>query len=81
MGKRAVFRKMREIGRARRGRVLTAPERRVEHHHAGFDRARIEQRFDQLLGRIEAEPKSRGWRRRAKVGDKKVWYELPEEVE
>ena len=31
--------------------------------------------------RIEAEPKSRGWRRRAKVGDKKIWYELPEEVE
>ena len=41
------------------------------------DRARIEQRFDQLLERIEAEPKSRGWRRRAKVGDKKRWYELP----
>jgi hypothetical protein len=37
-------------------------------------------RIDALLERIEAEPKSRGWRRRAKVGDRKPWYELPEEV-
>jgi hypothetical protein len=47
----------------------------------GDDRERIEGRFDELLQRIEDEPKSRGWRRRAKVGDKKRWYELPEEVE
>jgi Uncharacterised nucleotidyltransferase len=45
------------------------------------DRERIEGRFDDLLQRIEAEPKSRGWRKRAKVGEKKRWYELPEEVE
>ena len=45
------------------------------------DRARIEARFDDLLERIEAAPKSRGWRRRAKVGDRKPWYDLPEEVE
>jgi len=44
------------------------------------DRERIEARFDALLERIEAEPKSRGWRRRAKVGDRKRWYDLPEEV-
>jgi hypothetical protein len=42
---------------------------------------RIQARFDELLQRIEDEPKSRGWRRRAKTGDKKRWYELPEEVE
>jgi hypothetical protein len=45
------------------------------------DRERIEERFDELLQRIEAEPKSRGWRRRAKVGERKRWYDLPEEVE
>lgn len=45
------------------------------------DQARVESRFDELLERIEAEPKSRGWRRRAKVGERKRWYELPEEVE
>jgi hypothetical protein len=45
------------------------------------DQSRVESRFDELLERIEAEPKSRGWRRRAKVGERKRWYELPEEVE
>ncbi len=29
---------------------------------------------------IEAEPKSRGWRLRAKIGERKLWYEEPEEV-
>jgi hypothetical protein len=38
------------------------------------DRARM------LLDRIEAEPKSRAWRLRARVGERKRWYELPEEV-
>jgi hypothetical protein len=42
--------------------------------------ARVAARVDALLDRIEQEPKSRGWRRRAKVGDRKPWYELPEEV-
>lgn len=29
---------------------------------------------------IEAEPKSRSWRLRAKIGERKQWYEEPEEV-
>jgi hypothetical protein len=29
---------------------------------------------------IDAEPKSRGWRLRARVGERKQWYEEPEEV-
>ena len=44
------------------------------------DRARLDERLDALLDRIEAEPKSRAWRLRAKIGDRKRWYELPEEV-
>jgi hypothetical protein len=44
------------------------------------ERAQIAARIDALLERIEQEPKSRGWRRRAKVGERKPWYELPEEV-
>ena len=35
----------------------------------------------ELLGRIEAAPKSRGWKLRAIVGEKKRWYEVPEETE
>jgi hypothetical protein len=44
------------------------------------DRARLEQRLEALLDRIEREPKPRSWRLRAKIGDRKRWYELPEEV-
>ncbi len=36
--------------------------------------------IDALTERIESEPKTRGWRLRAKIGERKRWYELPEEV-
>jgi hypothetical protein len=36
-------------------------------------------RFEALLERIDREPKSRGWRLRARVGERVRWYELPEE--
>src|SRR5919198_4033506 len=45
------------------------------------ERERVEGRLDELLERIEAEPKTRGWKLRAKVGERRRWYELPEEVE
>jgi hypothetical protein len=38
------------------------------------------ERLDALLERIEVEPKSRAWRMRARIGDRKRWYDLPEEV-
>jgi hypothetical protein len=44
------------------------------------DRALLDERLDTLLERIEAEPKSRAWRLRGRIGDRKRWYELPEEV-
>jgi hypothetical protein len=67
-------------------RTITANLDRCRGHVGDYelpagDRERIEGRFDELLERIEAEPKSRGWRLRAKVGERKRWYELPEEVE
>jgi hypothetical protein len=37
-------------------------------------------RIDALLARIEEEPKSRAWKLRARIGERKRWYELPEEV-
>jgi len=49
----------------------------------GYDvpnRAGVEARLQELLHRIEAEPKTRSWRLRAKIGERKRWYELPEEV-
>ncbi len=37
--------------------------------------------IEALVGAIEAEPKSRGWKMRARIGERKRWYELPEEVD
>ncbi|RPI32046.1 MAG: hypothetical protein EHM52_00810 [Actinomycetota bacterium] len=36
--------------------------------------ARIRAQADKLLARVEAEPKSRGWNKRAKKGASKTWY-------
>jgi hypothetical protein len=44
------------------------------------DREEVEARLRAILERIETEPKSRGWKLRAKIGERKRWYELPEEV-
>jgi hypothetical protein len=44
------------------------------------DRRRISDRFGAVLQRIVDEPKSRGWKLRAKIGERKRWYDLPEEV-
>jgi hypothetical protein len=67
-------------------RTITANLERCRDHVDDYElpadeRERIHARFDQLLGRIEAEPKSRGWKLRARVGERKRWYDLPEEVE
>ena len=47
----------------------------------GEERAAVESRLDRLWERIDTEPKSRGWRLRDRLGDRKRWYEQPEEVE
>jgi hypothetical protein len=43
-------------------------------------RGRALERADALWERIEREPKSRKWRVRDRVGDRKRWYEVPDEV-
>jgi hypothetical protein len=40
----------------------------------------ISSRIRELQRRIEQEPKSFAWKMRSKVGDRKRWYDLPEEV-
>lgn len=42
---------------------------------------RIGEGITALREAIEAAPKSRGWKLRAKIGERKRWYELPEEVD
>jgi hypothetical protein len=45
------------------------------------DRRRVSARIGTVLERIEQAPKSRGWKLRAKIGERKRWYDLPEEVD
>jgi hypothetical protein len=45
------------------------------------ERERVRDRIRHVLDRIEEAPKSRSWKLRAKIGERKRWYELPEEVE
>ncbi len=40
----------------------------------------IRQRVSALRAAMEGEPKSFGWQTRARVGEKRRWYDLPEEV-
>jgi Uncharacterised nucleotidyltransferase len=66
-------------------RTITANLERCRAHVDDYEladeeRARVGARLDELLERIEAEPKSRRWKLRAKLGERKRWYELPEEV-
>ncbi len=67
-------------------RTITANLQKTAAHVGSYEigetgRTRVTERLKHLLDRIEAEPKGRSWRLRAKVGDKKRWYDLPEEVE
>ena len=48
--------------------------------HADADRSRIATRIAAITGALAAAPKSVSWQLRAKVGRRKRWYELPEEV-
>jgi hypothetical protein len=66
-------------------RTLTTNLERCRGHVEDYqladeERARVAARLDELLERIETEPKSRRWKLRAKIGERKRWYELPEEV-
>jgi hypothetical protein len=47
----------------------------------GFcDVDRVATQVERYLTALDSAPKTRGWRLRASIGDRKRWYELPEEV-
>ena len=67
-------------------RTITANLSRCREHLTDYslpdpDLERVGGRLDAVLDRIEQAPKSRGWKLRAKIGERKRWYELPEEVD
>lgn len=45
------------------------------------DSAKVIAALDTLTAAMEQAPKSRGWKLRARVGERKRWYEQPEEVD
>lgn len=48
---------------------------------SGFEAGElVAERLQRLRNEMDAAPKSLGWRLRARVGERKRWYELPEEV-
>ena len=63
-------------------RTITHNLETVRQHLGNYavDREIVSGRLSRLLDRIEGTPKSRSWKLRAKVGERKRWYELPEEV-
>lgn len=47
----------------------------------GFDAAeRVVDRLERLRTELDSVPKTRSWKLRSRIGDRKRWYELPEEV-
>lgn len=47
----------------------------------GFEAAeRVVDRLRQLRSKLDTVPKSRRWKLRSRVGERKRWYEIPEEV-
>ena len=62
------------------GNLSTCREHVNRYDLPAEERARVAGRLDELLERIEREPKSRAWKLRARIGERKRWYELPEEV-
>jgi hypothetical protein len=66
-------------------RTFTANLRATGEHMEHYDlpeesKRRIGGRILELQERIEQEPKSLAWKIRSKIGERKRWYELPEEV-
>ena len=67
-------------------RTITANLEDLKGHVDRYDideegKGRINSGIQKLRERIEEEPKPFAWRMRAKIGDRKRWYDLPEEVE
>jgi hypothetical protein len=43
--------------------------------------ARVAARIDAIIAAMDSQPKPMSWRLRDRVGRRKIWYELPDEVE
>ena len=62
------------------GNLAACHERLGRYDLPEAERREIATRIAAVAERVEREPKSRGWRLRARIGERKRWYETPEEV-
>jgi hypothetical protein len=66
-------------------RTITMVARRLDSHATTLGDERIAHAVGEkvaiLLERLESAPKTRGWRLRARLGDRVRWYELPDDGE
>jgi hypothetical protein len=62
------------------GNLKTVGEYVDRYELPSADKADAKARVQEILDRVDREPKTRGWRLRARIGERKRWYELPEEV-
>lgn len=65
-------------------RTITMVAQRLDAHAASLGDAAIaaavSEKVALLLDALDSAPKTRGWRMRARVGDRVRWYELPEDA-
>jgi hypothetical protein len=62
------------------GNLGTCRERLDRYDLPEAEKTGIAAGIDALVERLDSEPKSRGWKLRAKIGERKRWYTTPEEV-
>jgi hypothetical protein len=62
------------------GNLATCREYVGRYDLAPEEQERLRAGIDEVLERIDAEPKTRAWKLRAKIGERKRWYDVPEEV-
>jgi hypothetical protein len=62
------------------GNLATVGEHVDRYELSSGARAAVKARIQEILDRVDREPKTRGWKLRARIGERKRWYELPEEV-
>lgn len=60
--------------------VSERTERYAEERPGFAARDLVVQRLQRLREELDNVPKTRGWKLRARIGERKRWYELPEEV-
>jgi hypothetical protein len=68
------------LWRTSRGTLARVRERIGDYDLPAGGRERVLDRIDRLEAAIEHAPKSRSWRMRDRIGDRKQWYVDPEEV-